>query len=69
MLAVVRRKIGLAAIGTALSVLLIVGGYRFGPSASGGWSAAAAGTAVALGWCVLFVVVFMIVVPALLPHK
>lgn len=69
MLAVVRRKVGLAALGTLLSVLLIVGGYRFGPSASGGWSSALAGTAVVLGWCVLLVVAFMIVVPALLPHK
>lgn len=69
MLAVVRRKIGLAAVGTLLSGLLIVGGYRFGPTQSGGWSAALAGTVVALGWCVLFVVAFMIIVPALLPHK
>ena len=69
MLAVVRRRIGLAGIGLVLSVLLIVGGYRFGPTESGGVGGAVAGTAIVLGWSLLLVVAFMIVVPALLPHK
>lgn len=64
-----RRRIGLAAVGTLAAVLLLVLGYRFGPSESGGVAAMGAGLAVVLGWCLLFLVAFMVLVPALLPHK
>ena len=69
MLAVVRRRIGLAAVGTLAGVLLIALGYRLGPSSSGGLGAVVAGTTVVVGWCLLLLVVFAIVVPALLPHR
>lgn len=68
-LAVVRRRITLAVGGIALGALLLLLGYRFGPAESGGVPALVAGVVVILGWSALLVVAFMVLVPALLPHR
>ena len=68
-LAVVRRRITLAVGGIALGALLLLLGYRFGPSESGGLGALTAGIAIVLGWTALLLVAFMVLVPALLPHR